>query len=155
MRIERLSNDNIGHACGLARELHSLGTFGIEGPPFDWDYNFGALKLAMERPEKFCVLLANCDGYVGAVFGAVTTFLFSPSLYGVEEGWYVREGTPRRAAIASALMRTFTDWCYEPERNAVYVLAGDIAAINTVGVDALYRRLGFKRFGTHYRHKRQ
>lgn len=153
MQIEQLSHDNISHACGLARELHSLGTFGVEGPRFDWDYNFGALARALERPDKFCVLLANCDGYVGAVFGAVTTFLFNPAIYGVEEGWYVREGTPRRAYIASALMRTFTDWCYE--RDAVYVLCGDIAAINTIGVDALYRRLGFKRFGTLYRHKRE
>ena len=151
MQIERLSRDNIADACGLARELHGLGTFGVEGPQFDWNYNYGALELAMQSPDRFCVLLANCDGYVGAVFGCVTAFLFSPSVYGVEEGWYVREGTPRRAAVASSLMRAFMEWCYG--RGAVYVQCGDIAAINTVGVDALYRRLGFHRFGTLYRHK--
>jgi GNAT superfamily N-acetyltransferase len=153
LKIELLTKDNIAHACELARELHSLGTFGREGPPFDWNYNFGALLRAMADPNRFHVLLAHDDGYVGAVFGCVTAFLFNPSVYGVEEGWYVREGTPRRAAIASVLMREFMKWCYG--RGAVYVQCGDVAAINTIGVDALYRRLGFHRFGTLYRHKRE
>jgi hypothetical protein len=152
MQIERLSNDNIAHACGLARELHGVAAFGVEGPPFDWDHNFGALRLALEQPEKFCVLLAHGDEYVGALFGCVTSFLFSPRVYGVEEGWYVREGTPSRARVASSLMYNFVTWCYN--KDAVYILCGDIAANNPVGVDALYRRLGFKRFGMLYRHKR-
>ena len=153
MQIERLSRDNIADACGLARELHSVGTYGIEGPPFDWSYNYGALVRALEQPNRFCVLLANSSGYVGAVFGCVTAFLFCPRVYGFEEGWYVREGTPFRAAIASKLMHGFMEWCYS--RDAVYIQCGDINGANTIGVDALYRRLGFKRFGTIYRHKRE
>jgi hypothetical protein len=73
---------------------------------------------------------------------------------GVEQAWYVREGTVRRAAIGMQLMRGFIDWCMN-EKQAVEVQSGDIAGIRTVGVDAIYRRLGFTRYGVIYKFARK
>jgi hypothetical protein len=73
---------------------------------------------------------------------------------GIEQAWYVREGTARRAAIGMQLMRGFIDWCMN-EKQAVEVQSGDIAGIRTVGVDAIYRRLGFTRYGVIYKFARK
>ena len=85
--------------------------------------------------------------------GKVVTFYFSPQLMGVEDAWYVREGTPKRAAIGMALMRGFVSWCLDT-KGAVLVQSGDVAGIRTVAVDALYRHMGFTRFGTIYKYAR-
>lgn len=152
LQIEPLRDDNVAHGCALAQELVSLGTFGNE-VPFNWDYFFGFLLRSMDRPE-FYIRLANVDGhYVGGVCGHLEPFLFAPVLMGIEDAWYVREGTPDRAKIAKQLMQGFVDWCYF--RDAIMVQSGDVAGINTIGVDALYKRLGFERFGSIYRHKRE
>ena len=146
--------ENLSYAVALARELHGLGKFGEIGPPFDWDTtrrNFTGICLS---PNGYFCLAVDDDGtYVGAVCGRVYPFIFSPRLFGLEDAWYVREGTPKRAAIASTLMRGFVNWCLD-EKGAVLVQTGDVAAIHSHAVDTLYRHLGFKRFGTIYMFQR-
>ena len=39
-------------------------------------------------------------------------------------------------------------------KGAVLVQSGDVAGIRTVAVDALYRHMGFTRFGTIYKYAR-
>lgn len=152
LAIEPLSTDNVAYGCGLAKELIELGTYKDE-IPFNWDYFFGFLLKAMDAPDYY-IRLAKLDGqYVGGLCGHVQPFMFAPIMQGMEDAWYVREGTPNRAKTAWALMQGFVDWCYL--RGAVMVQSGDVAGINTVGVDALYKRMGFDRFGTIYRHKRE
>jgi hypothetical protein len=153
MNIVPLTLDNIPYACELARELHGIGTFGRDGPPFDWDFCIGSLIWAEKDPNTY-FRMAVVDGeYVGAVTGKVTQFYFSPRLLGIEDAWYVREGTPKRASVGIALMRGFVSWCLDT-RGAVLVQSGDVAGIRTVGVDALYRHMGFTRFGTIYKYSR-
>lgn len=153
MNIVPLTLDNIPYACALAKELHGLGTFGTDGPPFDWDFCTGSLIAAEKNPDYY-FRLAIVDGeYVGAVTGKVVTFYFSPQLMGIEDAWYVREGTPKRASVGIALMRGFVAWCLDT-KGALLVQSGDIAGIRTVGVDALYRHMGFTRFGTIYKYAR-
>lgn len=149
--VERMNEANVAHACALTKELVDLGTFRDE-VPFVWDYYFGYLLHIMDDKDHY-FHLANVDGvYVGGIYGFMQDFTFAPIRLGMEHGWYVREGTPSRAKIGMTLMRGFVSWCYE--NGAVMVQSGDVAGINTVGVDALYRRMGFARFGTIYRIKR-
>ena len=152
MEFEHLNALNLAYAVGLAKELHGLGTFGRDGPEFDWSYCRRTMLGVMNDPNCYFMLARDESGYVGAVCGKVVTFYFSPKLMGIEDAWYVREDTPRRAAIGVRLMRGFVAWCFD--RGAVIVQSGDVAGIRTVGVDALYRHMGFTRFGTIYKHAR-
>jgi ribosomal protein S18 acetylase RimI-like enzyme len=108
------------------------------------------MELCIDDVNYYFRMARDDTGYVGAVCGSVAPFFFSPSLMGVEDAWYVREGTPNRAAIAMRLMRGFVDWCLD-DKGAVLVQTGDIASIDTLAVDTLYRRMGFTRFGTVYK----
>ena len=153
MQITRLGPDNLSYAVGLARELHNLGTFGQEGPEFDWNFCKRTMQGVMHDPNYYFALAHNKGSYVGAVCGKVVQFYFSPKIMGIEDAWYVREGTVKRAATGIALMRGFVSWCLDI-KGAVLVQSGDVAGINTVGVDAMYRHMGFTRFGTIYRYKR-
>ena len=107
----------------------------------------------MDDPNYYFRLAREGSEFVGAVCGKVVTFYFSPQLMGVEDAWYVREGTPKRAAVGMALMRGFVSWCLDT-KGAVIVQSGDVAGIRTVAVDALYRHMGFTRFGTIYKYAR-
>ena len=148
-----MNKDNFAYAVGLARELHALSVFAQHGPEFDWSYYTAVLTHGMESPNYF-ILLARLDGaYVGAVWGKVENFYFSPKRLGLEEAWYVRENTPNRAAIGKQLMQAFVDWCIN-EQDAVMVQSGDIAGINPSRVDALYRHMGFTRFGVLFKYVR-
>lgn len=152
MDYVKLDTHNLAYAVGLAKELHALGTFGRDGPEFDWSHCRRTMLGVMNDPNCYFMLARDGSGYVGAVCGKVVTFYFSPKLMGIEDAWYVREGTPRRAAIGVRLMRGFVGWCFD--RGAVIVQSGDVAGIRTVGVDALYRHMGFTRFGTIYKYAR-
>lgn len=152
MRYEELNHDNIPYAVALAKELMELGQLNEVGPPFDWDYTRDDLLRICHSPNHYVRLAVDDAGtYVGGMRGHVSPFPFSPRLQGIEDCWYVREGTPKRAAIGLTLMRGFVNWCVS--RGAIYVQSGDIAAINTHAVDTMYKHLGFKRFGTIYMFK--
>ena len=153
MPIVKLSDDNLGYAVGLARELHGLGCFGTDGPEFEWEWTKNTMQQAMHDPNYYFMLAQEGTEFVGAVCGKVVPFYFSPKLMGVEDAWYVRDGTARRAAIAVRLMDGFVHWCFH-SKDAVIVQSGDVAGIRTVGVDALYRHMGFTRFGTIYKRAR-
>lgn len=154
MRIVPLDLDNIGYAIGLARELHALGTFGRDGPEFDWEFCGNTMLRALDDKDYYFRMALDDTGYVGAVCGKVVQFYFSPKLMGIEDAWFVREGTEKRASIAMALMRGFVSWCLDT-KGAVLVQSGDVAGIRTVAVDALYRHMGFTRFGTIYKYVRE
>lgn len=150
MKYELLSRHNLPHATALAKELHNLGRYGVLGPPFDWDFVYAGLAYSLDDPNSYVRLAVDDDGiYVGGVRGHVSPFTFSPALLGIEDCWYVREGTPKRAAVAMNLMHEFMSWCMK-EKGAVHVQTGDVAAIHSHAVDTLYRHMGFRRFGTIY-----
>jgi hypothetical protein len=155
MRYVPLDRHNLAYAVGLARELHGLGTFGQNGPEFDWDFTLRTMLQTIGDPGYYFHMALDGDGqYVGAVCGKVVTFYFSPKLMGIEDAWYVRAGTRYRASIAMALMRGFVEWCMDT-KGCVLVQTGDIASINPSAVDALYRHMGFKRFGSIYKYARE
>jgi hypothetical protein len=154
IEIERLNTCNVAYAVGLAKELHALGTFGADGPEFDWDHCMRTMQHVMQSPTHYFRLARDDTGYVGAVVGHVEAHFFSPQLMGIEEAWFVREDTVNRAAIGLRLMRGFVEWCIH-EKGALSVQSGDIASIQSVGVDALYRRMGFARLGVIYKYVRK
>jgi hypothetical protein len=92
------------------------------------------------------------DDYCGYVAGYVEHFYFSRRWQALEHSWFVREGTPFRAKIAMMLMRGMMKWAIE-DMGAVLLQTGDIAGINSVGVDALYRKMGFQRYGSVYKYE--
>lgn len=146
--------ENLPYAVGIAKELYGLGKFAEIGPSFDWDFALICFAGVCHDPNGYMCMAVDDDGvYVGAVCGRVYPFMFSPRLQGIEDGWYVRAGTPKRASIAMKLMRGFVSWCLD-EKNAVLVQTGDVAAIDSHAVDVLYRHMGFKRFGTVYMFQR-
>ena len=153
MNIVPLHYSNVPFAVALAQEMHKLSTFETDGPPFDWDYTYKNMAGTITDRQYYFRLAFTEDGYCGAVCGRVMPYYFSPKLFGVEEAWYVREGTPSRAKVATALMMGFVDWCLEAQ-GAHMVQSGDIAAINSLGVDTLYKHLGFKRNGSAYQYMR-
>jgi len=153
MNIVPLKYSNVAFAVGLAQEMHKLSTFDADGPPFDWDYTYANMERTITDTQYYFRLAFNEDGYHGAVCGRVMPYYFSPKLQGIEEAWYVREGTPNRAQVATALMMGFVDWCIDAQ-GALMVQSGDIAAINSLGVDTLYKHLGFKRYGSAYKYTR-
>lgn len=151
-RLERLNNTNVASIVQLGKELVALGTFSESGPEFDWDYTMRNTLGALDNPMYY-ICAAVLDGeYVGFVAGHLDPMFFAQHVLGVEDCWFVREGTKGRAKIAESLMMSFVNWCME--RGAWQVHSGDIASINTVGVDALYRHMGFTRFGVIYKYAR-
>jgi hypothetical protein len=155
VQIEPIDEHNVAHCVRLCQELHALGSFGQMGVEFVWDYTLWSLCNYMRDPKYYARCAVDDEGnYVGLVGGRLVTFHFSPKLMGIEDGWYVREGTPGRTKIAVRLMRGFVAWCLD-EHGAILVQTGDIAAINSLAVDALYKHLGFTRFGTIYKYQRR
>lgn len=148
-----LDERNLAYAVGLAKELHGLGTFGRDGPEFDWNYCMAVLGSTITQPDYYFHLAKVDDTYVGAVCGRVIPFHFSPRLLGIEDAWYVREGTEKRASIGMKLMMGFVKWCID-DNKAIMVQSGDIAGIRSVAVHALYRHMGFTRYGTLYKYER-
>lgn len=155
MRIEAVDEHNIAHCVNLGKELVALGSFGQTGPAFEWEVAFASTWASCRDPDYYIrVAVDETGAYCGFVGGHVTQFFFSRALMGVEDAWYVREGTPGRTKIAVVLMRGFISWCLDV-RSAVLVQTGDIAAINSLAVDAIYKHMGFTRFGTIYKYARK
>ena len=153
MQFVPLSRENVAYAVALAKEMHGLSTFSVDGPEFDWDFTYNNMYSTIGLPDYYFRMADNNGDFCGAVCGRVITYYFSRKLQGIEEAWYVREGTKDRAKIACALMGGFVDWCMN-EHGTLMVQSGDIADINSLGVDALYKRLGFKRYGSAYKYTR-
>jgi hypothetical protein len=150
---ERLSRDNLAYAVGLAAEMHRISADGAEWPPFSWEFCKNTMLSSMHNPDRYFTLARTDAGYVGGVVGRVEPFYFGPAILGLEEAWLVREDTPFRAAIGMRLMRGFVDWCMDVKQ-AFMVQSGDIAGSRAIGVDALYRRMGFTRYGVIYKYAR-
>src|SRR5262249_11521667 len=109
-----LTLENIPYAAQLGKELYSLGAFNVVGPEFDWDFTIGSLLQAGRDPNRYLrFAVDDSNMFVGGVFGHVVPFFCSPKLMGIEDGWYVREGTPYRARTAMTLMRGFVDWALD------------------------------------------
>lgn len=154
MKITAFTEENVAHAVQLGRELVAAGTFGVTGPAFDWDFTLATTKHLMGL-DSYYLRLAYDDANVpcGFVAGHVNSFYFSPKLLAAEDAWFVRPDTRGRTKIAVALMRGFVSWSLDV-RGALLVQTGDIASIDTVAVDSLYKHMGFKRFGTVYKYSR-
>lgn len=150
--IVPLDFSNVPYAVELCRELHGLGSY----RHIEFDRHFTQLTCVNAVLDRnwYCHLAQDDSGiFTGLVAGHVTPFVFSPRLLGVENAWYVREGSQERTKLAMRLMRGFVSWCFD-DRNAVHVQSGDVANINSLAVDALYRHMGFKRVGTIYKYQR-
>jgi hypothetical protein len=142
----------MGYAIALAKELHTLGSF--RDIPFDYEHIKRSTLHMIAAPTWFKYMaMDDNETYCGVMIGQVDSFFFSPRLLANEYALYVREGTPSRAILASMLVRAFIKWAYDVH-NVTHVQTGDVASINSVGVDALYRRLGFERFGVIYKYSR-
>lgn len=139
---------NMGYVIALGKELHDLGSF--REVEFDYQHTMLSVIDVMTSHNRFGVIAKDDDNeWRGIMVGYVETFIFSPRLVANEGLLYVREGKSR-AKIAMMLVRAFMKWAIE-ERGVTHIQSGDVASINPTAVDALYRRLGFKRFGVIYK----
>ena len=155
MRIVPVDESNIAYCVQLGRELVEMAHIDDGAPAFDWDYTMATTRAVLQRDDYYIRMAVDEDGtHFGYVGGHVEPFYFSPRVFGVENSWYVREAHPMRTRAGMELMRRFVRWAID-EKNAVMVQSGDIAAINTVAVDAAYRHLGFKRYGVIYKFARE
>lgn len=150
--IEPVRAVTIPYASAFGAELHAMGS--LSHVPFEPEYNRAVIASKINDPSWWMRLARTVDNdaYCGIMVGYVSPFVFSQRLWGHEELLYVREGTKYRGAIALNLVTKFVEWCYD--RGAVVVHTGDIAAINSMAVDALYRHAGFYRAGSIYEHRR-
>lgn len=155
MKFVQMDADNIPYCVAVAKELHGLGTFGQNGPEFDWDFcTYQFIDVCKDSTFFHRFAIDSSGNYVGGLIGHVLPFMFSPRLMALEDAWYVRDGAEDRTKTAVTMMRQFINWAFD-EKNAVLVQTGDIASIDSVAVDNIYRHLGFKRFGTVYKYVRE
>jgi hypothetical protein len=155
VHIEPVDEHNVAHCVRLGQELVALGSFGKDGPEFDWNVAFNNTYRSMHDANYYIHIAVDDNGeYCGFVGGHLVEFFFSRKVMGIEDAWFVREGTPGRTKIAVRLMRGFIAWCLD-ERGALFVQTGDIAKIDSLAVDALYKHLGFTWFGTNYKYERR
>lgn len=153
VQIEPIDEQNIDAACVLFQELHGLGS--QRYIPFDDKYVHDVTRFHMHDALWWGQMARAVDGpeYVGVLVGSIMMPLFAPVKLGHEHAVYVREGVRFRGAIAMKLVKSFMAWCYDVH-DCVYVETGDIALINSAAYHALYTRMGFKYFGSSYKHER-
>jgi len=145
-RLELLNKINLPYAVEIIKEFHSLSA--MSKYEFNWDYMYRNGEFILSQPTYFCMLAVDeTETYCGIVSAYTTPFFFSPQLQAVETCWYVREGTKERTKIAVKLMKSLIDWAFN-EKAVVMLQSGDVACIEPLAVDEMYRRLGFKRYGT-------
>jgi len=149
MMYVALTPGNIPYCVELARELHALGVFGRQGPPFDWDYCTATFIDVAQDRNSYARFAVNEDNqYVGGVVAHLTPFFFSPHQMVIEDALYVKEGTPKRASVGLMLLRGLEAWAQSCK--AVLVQTGDIASIDSHAVYRFYIHAGFEKFGTVY-----
>ena len=147
-----VTHDNAPHAVQLGCEVHAMSS--LRDIEFDWDYSLSSMRF-IAQDNTWHAEMSVIDGmHTGLMIGRVQPFTFSPRTFGDEVVWFVRPGSPQRTRVASELMNRFVNWALD-ERGAVRVQTGDIANIDTLAVDALYRHLGFKRYGTIFKYERE
>jgi len=152
MVIEPVTPKNIAYVVGLGRELQQMGS--LNDVLFDWDYTLRSTARAAADPDYYIRVAMDEDAtYCGFVGGHMTPFFFSPRMMGVEDAWFVRPLTKQRTKIAVTLMRGLVTWALDT-KGGVMLQSGDIASIDTVAVDSIYRHIGFRRYGTIYKYER-
>lgn len=144
LEIESLTRHNVAYFVSLCEELHGLGSF--KHIPFELMKTTETVCDAANDPSWY-LRISKVEGvYTGLVAGYVTPLFFSRRLMAYESAWYVRPATKFRTKAAVEMMRGLMQWALD-EKEAVALQTGDIADINSIAVDALYRQLGFKRAG--------
>ncbi len=154
MRIEPVTEQTLAYVTQLGKEMVELSQFGITGPDFDWNHSLAQTRWCLAQ-DNYYIRMASDDlnKPLGFVAGHVVQFHFSPLWMGMEDAWFVREDTVDRAKVGMALMRGFVRWALD-DKKAVMVQSGDIAGINSEAVWALYKHMGFRRFGSIYKYSR-
>jgi hypothetical protein len=155
MRLVKVDATNVAYCVALCKELMELSSFKTMGYEFDWQFTMQAMQRFSVRHDCYLYMSQLDDGeYTGFVGGHVEPFFFSPRLFGLENAWYVRKLSQGRTIAAIRLMRGFMKWATE-EHGVTLIQSGDVAAINSIAVDRLYRHLGFKRFGVIYSYTKE
>lgn len=138
--------DSMSDFIIMTGELHDLSH--LEHLPYDLPAAYRLGIDCINNDRYFCQLAYIGDKCVGCMAGYMTKLVFSREHIGVEEGIYVREGTPQRAAIAAEMLKRFVRFCRDA--GCADVRTGVISNIDNYAVDIFYRRNGFKRIGTIY-----
>ena len=80
----------VAYLVQLGRELVAAGTFGSDGPEFDWNYTLMNTKRTLDLPDYYIRMAWDDDNMpCGFVAGHLTPFFFSPQADGCR-GWMVR-----------------------------------------------------------------
>lgn len=154
MRIEPFTVENAAYIVQLFKEMHTLSSFSHDGPPFDWDFTMRSTLSIVSNPNHYLrVARDDNDTCVGFVAGHMDIFFFAPVPFGIEDGWFVRPDTEDRTKIGVTLMRGFMSWVLDT-KHGKFVQSGDIASIDPLAVDSIYKHLGFRRYGSIYKYER-
>jgi GNAT superfamily N-acetyltransferase len=145
-RLEVLTPERMTDFIIMTEELHALSH--LEHLPYDLRAATQLGRNCINDDRYFCQLAYINDTCIGCMAGYLTGLVFSAEHIGVEEGIYVREGTPQRAAIAAEMLKRFVRFC--KDAGCADVRTGVISNIDNYAVDIFYRRNGFKRIGTIY-----
>lgn len=141
-----VTTTNRHDAVRIAHEVWSRSS--LTHIPFNLERSWATVTTMVVNDQWFG-RLAYVDGVcVGGIGGYRTDFAFSNACYAQEVVFYVREGTPRRAAVAKKLMQAFVAWC--KEHGAALICVGATGNIDNVAADAFYRRVGFRSTGMNY-----
>ena len=150
--IVTVTPDNASYAVQLGQEVHAMSS--LRDIPFDWRHSLECICMATRDPTWHLEMSYVGQVFTGLMIGRVQPFTFSRELFGDEVLWYVRQGSPYRTKNAVELMHRFVNWAIDT-KGAVRVQSGDIANIDSLAVDALYRHLGFTRYGVIYKYERE
>lgn len=148
IKYEYLSDENKTEVFKLIKELVSLGSF--NDLPFDEKHTMKTIEHSLRTPGYFTLLSKDTEynEYTGIVAGHLSQMLFAPITIAIEMCWYVREGAYQRTLTGKRLMQTFEKWAFD--NGAKIIQTGEVAGINSVAIDRMYRLLGFSRAGTIY-----
>lgn len=146
-KLEVLQDNRLNDFVIICHDLWAEGQLDHLG--FDRDTCWLLGWRCINDNKYFCQMaIDDNDKVVGCMVGYVTQLVFSNKSIGVEEGLFVYEGTPDRAAIAAEMLRRFVRFC--KDAGVADVRTGVISNIDNYAADVFYRRNKFRRIGTIY-----
>ena len=130
----------------LGKRLHAESVYA--SLPYDEDKVRKTLRRALDRPDRYCLLMAEIDREpAGMLYGQIGEHAFSRLLGATVHTYYVppdRRGT----SAALKLLHAFRRWAVERGAVALYVSVS--AGIRMPQADRFLRKLGFRGTGGNY-----
>lgn len=140
-RIRRATREDISALTEIAREFHGITLYGQFGVAFSADKMAATLEAHIASADA-CVLVADLDGVIAGVAGALITQPYmSDDSMAVELYWWVNP-TARGRSLAMALMNATEDWARA--RGCRALVMSSVATQQGSPADSIYERRGYQ-----------